>query len=310
MRPIPSIVLPCAALAAAVSPTLARAADGEPQQAWVDVQTLADVADRDAPTTRDLGEAITRWKADQRVFEALRDAPQAFEFAGQPLKTAPATFLGVQADAVDATTRAQLDLPDGMGLAVASVDADSPAAKAGLQPHDVMQKLDDQLLVNGEQLAVLVRARKPGDEVTLTVFRKGKPTQLKASLVQRELPVLGSSTLTISGQPLRINMQPPPLAIPAPGPGGLNVMRLRPGAHSTVVSADGDQTVRIEIRDGHKTIEVTGADGKPVFSGPIDTPDQLKSLPESVHVKVQAMLADAPLADDGANATTRPTTGG
>lgn len=101
-----------------------------------------------------------------------------------------ATFLGVETSPVSATLTAQLGLQDGAGLVVNHVVSDSPAA-AALKQHDILLKLDDQLLVEQRQLAVLVRNHKEGDEVTLTFLRGGKQTTAKVKLAKHDAPKLG-----------------------------------------------------------------------------------------------------------------------
>ena len=59
-----------------------------------------------------------------------------------------ASYMGVGVDVPNDTVRAQLKLPEGSGLVVNYVDADGPA-KDLIRQHDVLQKLDDQLLING-----------------------------------------------------------------------------------------------------------------------------------------------------------------
>lgn len=110
-----------------------------------------------------------------------------------------ATFLGIAVAPADPTLRAQLKLPDGTGLAVINVDNDGPA-KDVVQEHDVLIKLDDQLLINAEQLVVLVRMHKPGDTIALTVIRQAQPTTVSVKLVEHEVPELPSIT----------QMRPPP----------------------------------------------------------------------------------------------------
>ena len=102
-------------------------------------------------------------------------------------KKVKAAYLGVSASRLTPAMRSQLSLPAGVGLAVETVDKDSPGAVAGLKQYDVLHKLNDQILVNLDQLSTLVRTFKPGDEVTLTVIRQAKPTVLKAKLVEKEV---------------------------------------------------------------------------------------------------------------------------
>lgn len=98
-------------------------------------------------------------------------------------------YLGVETQPVDPTVAAQLGLPRGTGVVVRRVAEGSPAANL-LQPHDVLTKIDDQILVNMGQLTVLVRNHKVGDEVKLTYIRSGKEATAKAKLGEREVPKL------------------------------------------------------------------------------------------------------------------------
>lgn len=112
--------------------------------------------------------------------------------AGQPKSV---TWLGVAPAEASEELRAQLPLEPGSGLVVQSVITDSPAAKAGLQKNDVLMKLDDQLLTNPGQLKTLVAARKDGDTVKLTYFRRGQQTTLDVKLGKHQENVTDHSLL-------------------------------------------------------------------------------------------------------------------
>ncbi len=103
------------------------------------------------------------------------------------LKTTKAAYLGVSVAPADATLQSQLGLPEGTGLVVSSVSAQAPADAAGLQEHDIITKLDDQIVVNYLQLNVLVQMHKPGDTVSLTVIRRGQTMVVKAILGETEI---------------------------------------------------------------------------------------------------------------------------
>jgi hypothetical protein len=90
-------------------------------------------------------------------------------------------FLGVGARPLDPEVGIHVDLPKGVGLLVAALAPDGPAREA-LQEHDILHKLDDQILVSPEQLSVLVRTRKPGETVHLSFIRKGKKETAKVAL--------------------------------------------------------------------------------------------------------------------------------
>lgn len=132
-------------------------------------------------------------QSEQMVKQAMQ-AFAASPFGAQPATSAtetaapgPRPWLGVSSDALSEDVRSLL--PDGVvgGLIVRHVDADSPAAKAGVQVNDILLKIDDQLLVNPEQLRQLVQLRKEGDQLALTALRKGKELKLQPTLVMKEL---------------------------------------------------------------------------------------------------------------------------
>ncbi len=100
-------------------------------------------------------------------------------------------FLGVETGPVSATTGAQLGLARGTGLVVNHVVPKGPA-EGVLQQHDILLKLDDQILIESRQLAVLVRNKKQGDEVSLTYLRAGQKATAKVTLGQHEVPKLSA----------------------------------------------------------------------------------------------------------------------
>ena len=104
-----------------------------------------------------------------------------------PREKVKSAFLGVGVEKPSETLRVQLGLADGVGLVVNFVEENSPARAAGLRQHDVIERLDDQLLVNEEQLVTLVRLRKSGEGVTLAVLRGGKPVKVTVQLGEKEV---------------------------------------------------------------------------------------------------------------------------
>ncbi|MBI3885683.1 MAG: PDZ domain-containing protein, partial [Opitutae bacterium] len=107
---------------------------------------------------------------------------------GAPGEKETVTFLGVETGPVDRALTAQLGLPRDVGLVVSRVVQGSPAIGA-LKENDVLTKFEDQILVDPRQLSVLIRARKDGDEVALTLYRGGKEITQKVKLGQRDVRV-------------------------------------------------------------------------------------------------------------------------
>jgi len=72
------------------------------------------------------------------------------------------------------------------GAYVLSVDPDGAAAAAGVQEDDIVVAVDDVSVSSMNALVLLVRERKAGNDVRLTVVRKGERIELVAVLQARQ----------------------------------------------------------------------------------------------------------------------------
>lgn len=116
-----------------------------------------------------------------------QEPPAVPESAAQILRGrhfhAPKAWLGLEVSKPDETITAHLpELPPGFGFVVRSIEKDGPADQGGLKQLDVLWKFGDQMLVNESQLACLLRLAEPGEEVTLSCFRSGRPIEIKVKL--------------------------------------------------------------------------------------------------------------------------------
>ncbi len=85
--------------------------------------------------------------------------------------------LGATLQPVSEALRAQLDVPAGQGLLVASLRADGPGALAGLKQNDILLSLADKPLAAAADLTKHLKAA--GDAaVQLKMLRAGKPVSL------------------------------------------------------------------------------------------------------------------------------------
>jgi serine protease Do len=66
------------------------------------------------------------------------------------------------------------DLEEGKGVKVLDVDAETPAAKAGLQKDDVISEVDGKPISSVDDLKTKVRDMKEGDAIKITYTRAGK----------------------------------------------------------------------------------------------------------------------------------------
>jgi serine protease Do len=74
----------------------------------------------------------------------------------------------------------RLERPE--GALVSSVQRGGPAEKAGLQPGDVIRKVDGQRIVSSGDLPAIIGMAAPGDRIKLEVWRKGAAQELEARL--------------------------------------------------------------------------------------------------------------------------------
>jgi serine protease Do len=91
-------------------------------------------------------------------------------------------YIGVVAQTVSQAMADALRLPaassDERGALVASVEPDSPAGHAGLQPGDVIIGVNNEHVGNNRELAIDVSQIPPGTHASLAVLRNGKPQTL------------------------------------------------------------------------------------------------------------------------------------
>ena len=69
---------------------------------------------------------------------------------------------------------------DGQALQVTDVTPDSPAARAGVRPGDVITHIDNELVVDGRQTKNKIAFLRPGDTIEVTVQRGNQTLDLKA----------------------------------------------------------------------------------------------------------------------------------
>ncbi len=235
------------------------------------------------------------------------------------------TFLGVETAPVSRTLAAQLGLGRDTGLVVVRISEKSPAADI-LKEDDVLTKFDDQILVNQQQLGVLVRGKKEGDEVKLTLVREGKEMTVKAKLATHEVPKMAAAfsfpggpggmtwsmgtlpeglarlrqmpgmgdddakdVLRMIGREHRNFMTTPGVRIFRRGGKGSTILDL---PNSNISYSDDDGSIEIKATDGKRELTVKDAQGKVTFQGPINTEEERKKLPPEVVKQLEKLDND------------------
>ncbi len=91
-------------------------------------------------------------------------------------------YIGVSVISVSDETQ-KYGLPQ--GAAVQSLTDDGPAKTAGLQVNDIITKVNDTEITSSNDLVKTIGACKPGDRITLTVYRQGQTMEISLEVAQK-----------------------------------------------------------------------------------------------------------------------------
>lgn len=80
------------------------------------------------------------------------------------------------------------------GAAVRSVEADSPAAKAGLEENDIITEVDGTAINSSTELVNYVGEKTPGDELTFKVYRQGEELELTVTIGEKTQSAMPTTT--------------------------------------------------------------------------------------------------------------------
>src|SRR6202453_5213869 len=94
-------------------------------------------------------------------------------------------YLGVDIADVSAERLDALKLKEEYGAEITMVDGDAPAAKAGLQVHDVVLSLNGTAIESAAQLRRMIKETPAGRVVSLGISRDGQPMTIKVQLADR-----------------------------------------------------------------------------------------------------------------------------
>ncbi|MEI7911918.1 MAG: PDZ domain-containing protein [Verrucomicrobiota bacterium] len=202
--------------------------------------------------------------------EDVVSKPPVVAAAPVPESSAPppaskVAWVGFSVRKPDPAGAAQIpSLPPGMGFVIQAVAPGGPAELAKITPTDILWKFDDQMLVNQGQLATLLGLKRPGDAVTLAIFRDGKP--LETTLKLGEVPpdkrefsrdMIDAALLSDEGSPMKI----------------VNIL----DRTATFSNNDGKAWIRHE-GEGYQVV-INGPDRKVIFDGTLAADGNVDGIP-------------------------------
>jgi serine protease Do len=104
-------------------------------------------------------------------------------------------FIGAGLDTLSPDLKVQLNY-QGSGVVIRTVAPNSPADQAGLQPGDVIQKVNGRDAVKPDDVISAIRATKPGQAVALNVWSGGTKKLVSVKTIERP-----ADTSSIQQQP-------------------------------------------------------------------------------------------------------------
>jgi serine protease DegS len=94
-------------------------------------------------------------------------------------------WLGIEVQPMDRALAESFGLEQPRGVLVAGILSRGPAARAGLQPGDVIVQLDGQRVDNARAALNVIARKRPGERIDIEALRDGELLQLEATVDQR-----------------------------------------------------------------------------------------------------------------------------
>ncbi|HSI55866.1 MAG TPA: DegQ family serine endoprotease [Ramlibacter sp.] len=187
--------------------------------------------------------------------------------------------IGVQIDQVTKDVAESIGLGKPQGALVRSVEAGSPADKAGVEAGDIITKFDGKVIDRSTDLQRFVGNTKPGAKATVTVFRRGGSKDLPVTIaeLEPEKPVRKAS-----------DKEEKPKGSPAAQSVGLTVSELTDAQKKELklkggvkVESVADGAARAGIREGDVIVAIGNTEIGSVkeFDAAVAKVDKTKSIP-------------------------------
>jgi hypothetical protein len=108
-------------------------------------------------------------------------------------------YLGVGLTELTPELRTHFGAPEEAGVMVSSVEAESPAEKAGLKVGDIISEVDGKPVRSSWELSAKVRGYEEGQQAPLEVWRDRKVQTITATIAMRERAELDMGPLFVKG---------------------------------------------------------------------------------------------------------------
>ena len=92
--------------------------------------------------------------------------------------------IGVTIEQISKEVAESIGLGKAVGAVVRSVEAGSPAEKAGIEAGDIITRFEGKTIEKSSELPRFIGATKPGTKSTITVFRRGVSKDLSITIAE------------------------------------------------------------------------------------------------------------------------------
>jgi len=181
--------------------------------------------------------------------------------------------LGIAIQELNQSLSDSFGLKNSMGALVSSVENESPAAKAGLEPGDVILSLNGKAISSSSELPLLVADIQPGESARLQVWRKGATREIEVKVGAQKEAKLASADSRKEAQ----------------GRLGLALRSLTPderrqvdGKNGLLVEDVGGAAARAGIRPGDVVLALNGE--------PVNSVEQLRGLVSKAEKRVALLI--------------------
>lgn len=198
-------------------------------------------------------------------------APAAAPRADEP-------WIGLEVSKLNEAMRTHLaDVPEGVGFVVTAIEESGPSAKAGLRRFDILSRFEDQWLINEAQFGTLIRMKKPGERVAMSIVRAGEP-----KVIEVEIGVMPEHERTAALDPAEIPIFPS-------GVPGMPRQVVYPRDRTAEVTRHDGSIARLRYEGEEALVRIEDADGGEVYDGPLRK-DGKFAVPEEWRCTVGALL--------------------
>jgi serine protease Do len=113
--------------------------------------------------------------------------------------------IGVQIEQVTKELAESIGLGKAQGALINRIEPGAPADKAGLEPGDVIIKIDGKPIEKSTDLPRLVGNTKPGTKSNLTIFRRGATKELSIVIAELEPEKVAKKPVEVEEKPKAAN---------------------------------------------------------------------------------------------------------